>query len=264
MALTQHSITPQKIDRRENLSYKEFITEYATPRKPVILSGNIKSWSAMDKWTPAYLQEKYGSAAVTIHHCTPGDRDIYETTLGEYIDYYLSQTDENAEEDPWYCDWSFVKNCPELLKYYENPVYFKENWTRFIPKLRTNDLRWVFIGPKNTWTPLHCDFANTSAWNALLAGEKKWVFYSPEQTPYMYKGKVDAFNPNLKEFPEFSKSIPMYGTQRAGDIVYTPSGWWHQVRNETHTICVSENFIDKTNYKYSLVPYIKQIIKASI
>ncbi|MBJ8018191.1 cupin-like domain-containing protein [Bacillus cereus group sp. N34] len=264
MSITQAIAKPMEIDRRENLTYEEFIKEYAIPRKPVILSGGINSWPAMSKWKPEYLKAKYGSTVVTIHRCTPGDRDMYETTLGEYIDYYLSQTNENTEKDPWYCDWSFVKNCPELLNYYENPVYFKENWTRFIPKLKTNDLRWIFIGPKNTWTPLHCDFAGTSAWNALLSGQKKWVFFPPEHTAYMYDGQVDAFAPNLKKFPEFEKATPLYGIQQAGDIVYTPSGWWHQVRNETHTICVSENFIDRTNYKYSLIPYIKRIVKASL
>jgi oxalate decarboxylase/phosphoglucose isomerase-like protein (cupin superfamily) len=35
--------------------------------------------------------------------------------------------------------------------------------------------------------------------------------------------------------------------QRPGDIIYTPSNWWHQVRNETCTLALTENFINETN-----------------
>jgi oxalate decarboxylase/phosphoglucose isomerase-like protein (cupin superfamily) len=35
--------------------------------------------------------------------------------------------------------------------------------------------------------------------------------------------------------------------QRPGDIIFTPSNWWHQVRNDTCTLALTENFINETN-----------------
>jgi ribosomal protein L16 Arg81 hydroxylase len=37
--------------------------------------------------------------------------------------------------------------------------------------------------------------------------------------------------------------------QEPGDIVFIPSGWWHQVRNEEPGIAVTENFVNATNAK---------------
>jgi hypothetical protein len=41
-------------------------------------------------------------------------------------------------------------------------------------------------------------------------------------------------------------------TQRAGDVVYMPSGWWHAVLNTEHTLAVTENFAAAANLRHVL------------
>ena len=73
---------------------------------------------------------------------------------------------------------------------------------------------------------MHRDFMGTSAWNVLFAGEKTWQFFPP------------------------MGGEGMSCVQRPGDIVYTPSNWWHQVRNESCTLALTENFFNESNSRY--------------
>ena len=59
---------------------------------------------------------------------------------------------------------------------------------------------------------------------------------------------MDAFQPDLIAYPRFSDAVAVECIQHPGDLVFTPSGWWHQVYNEEAGISVTENFINSANY----------------
>ncbi len=52
------SPTVVSIDRRHQLSYEEFAEEYLFPGKPLIITGAINGWRALDNWTPEYFNKK--------------------------------------------------------------------------------------------------------------------------------------------------------------------------------------------------------------
>ena len=41
--------------------------------------------------------------------------------------------------------------------------------------------------------------------------------------------RVDAFNPDLKKYPKFSKARAISFEQRPGELLIIPPGWFHQV-----------------------------------
>merc|ERR1711991_638140 len=45
------------------------------------------------------------------------------------------------------------------------------------------DYRWLVIGPKRSGSIFHIDPNQTHAWNAVIRGRKKWIFYPPHITP---------------------------------------------------------------------------------
>lgn len=248
----------QKIDKVGTITDKYFFENYASKSKPVVLTEHINNWKAVKEWSFDYFKENYGDTVVTIHTCKPPtNTDLYETTLGEYVDYLKAGV---FEDDPWYCDWIFMDNQPELLEDYEKITAFGDNWISYIPRGVLNDTKWIYMGPKGTGTPLHIDFSMTSAWNAVIVGQKKWAFFHPDQTPYLYDGKVDVFNPDLEKFPLFKNATPIIVTQNPGEVMYTPSGWWHQVLNIESGISITENFINSTNAEDALWPYLKMVV----
>jgi hypothetical protein len=76
-----------QIDRRRDLPYEEFAREYLFPNKPVIVSGAIESWKALDRWTPEYFKNQHGSVNLSI------DGENY--TMVDFIDRVNSSTVEN-------------------------------------------------------------------------------------------------------------------------------------------------------------------------
>jgi len=224
----------------------ELIAHHVSAGIPFILRQGANQWPIMKLWQQQYFSEHYGPTAVTAKKKGGLEKRF---TLASYFKYI----NHCEEADPWYLsDWSFTVDYPELDKAYKQPDYFK-NWLRRIPAEMLHGpqynylLRWIYIGPKNSSMGLHIDLLATCAWNALLSGEKHWLFYSPDQSPYLYDGKVDAFELDTKLYPLCSHAKSFHCIQHPGDIVFTPSSWWHQVKNYKAGISLTENFIHQHN-----------------
>ena len=115
--------------------------------------------------------------------------------------------------------------------------------------------RWLLLGVTGTGGRVHIDHAGTSAWNAVVTGRKRWVFFPPhteghlledlheghpdERSDFWYQHKYHTV---VKRVHEVTGIKPLEVTQRPGEVIYIPNGWWHIVRNETFTIALTENF----------------------
>ena len=115
--------------------------------------------------------------------------------------------------------------------------------------------RWVLIGVAGTGGRVHTDHAGTSAWNAVVVGQKRWVFFPPttpghmledldeghadERSDFWYEHKYHAV---VERVVQSTGLQPLEVLQQAGEVVYIPNGWWHIVRNQTFTVALTENF----------------------
>src|SRR3989442_1113091 len=54
------------IHRIPLVSSERFCAEYLSPMRPVIVSGGIAGWPAVERWTDSYLREQAGSALVIV------------------------------------------------------------------------------------------------------------------------------------------------------------------------------------------------------
>ncbi|KPA90318.1 cupin-like domain-containing protein [Pseudomonas sp. RHF3.3-3] len=214
---------------------------YITPGKPVLIRGVTDHWPARWKWSHEYFAKHAGHTTVTVSR--QRGRDAQDMLLATYLKY-LECT---QEADPLYlCNWIFERNCPQLLNDYEALDLFERLEAKLPENLRPQ-WRWMFIGPAGSGTHLHVDVLDTSAWNVVITGRKRWRFYSPDQQALMYQGHVNTFEPDLTAHPLFAQAQAIECVQQPGDLVFTPSGWWHQVLNERGGISITENFIDRAN-----------------
>lgn len=102
-----------------------------------------------------------------------------------------------------------------------------------------SDLFHIFAGSSPSWTQCHCDISTTNF--MMIEGRKRWRFYSPPQTPFLYpygqmlnsayNTAVDVHHPDMASFPEFKKAEGYEVTLEPGDVLFFPSMWWHAVEN---------------------------------
>jgi hypothetical protein len=232
------------VERRKNLSAEEFRARYAIPGVPVVLEGLADDWPARRLWTLEFFKQNYGAVETTVY--TSGRKTTPRNmSLSAYLEYMESTQDAAPD---YLRAWS-LSSFPELRAQYRRPSYFP-CWTDRLPRDVRPTWKWLFIGPARSGSAMHRDFIGSAAWNMLFEGEKTWWFYPPHQTSHVYSGEVDAFRPDPERFPLFAKAEGLSCVQRPGDIIFTPSNWWHQVRNETSTLALTENFINDTNGRY--------------
>ncbi len=233
----------RSVDRRRNLTKAEFDRAYGLAAVPVCIEDIAEDWPAMKKWDFDFFKSNYGDQEVNLVTIIDGKRRYREFELGLYLEY----VQEGPYETPFYMNSEFHFNTP-LRNDYGVPDYL-QCWYKKLPSEEIkHPLSWIYIGPKHSMTGLHLDIYSTSAWNVVIKGLKLWVFYPPEQAEYLSRG-VNPFDPDYEAYPDFRKTNPLVCLQQPGELVFTPSNWWHAVFNVEAGIAVTENFINETNYQ---------------
>lgn len=235
------------IDCAEAPTRAAFVERWGAPGLPVKLGGLTDSWPARQRWSVAFFHREHGACEVTVQarSAAGGTRKV---RLGDY----LATLDAPPGEDAWYLkDWVFREQAPALLDDYRVPAQFPDYFAELEPALRPG-FSWIYIGPQGSASNFHRDVAGTSAWNALIGGRKLWLFFPPDEHASTYDNTLDAFVRERSPDPRIATRQPLYCIQEPGEIVFTPSLWWHQVYNLEASIAVTENFVDDCNLRHVL------------
>ncbi|XP_031119088.1 2-oxoglutarate and iron-dependent oxygenase JMJD4 isoform X2 [Ipomoea triloba] len=268
----------EKVNGKE-LSYVEFAEKYMGRNQPVVLTGLMDDWRACRDWVTdggkpnlQFFSTHFGTSKVQVAEC--GTREFtdqrrIEMTVAEFINCaQLSESTDGVQSFFYLKDWHFVKEYPEYVAY-KTPLHFCDDWLNlYLDKYRMHndpdtynegneiscsDYRFVYIGSKGTWTPLHADVFRSYSWSANVCGRKKWYFLPPSQHHLVYDRnmKNSVYNifadVNEVKFPGFKKAIWWECTQEQNELIFVPSGWYHQVENLEDTISINHNWFNAYN-----------------
>ncbi|XP_031564785.1 F-box protein At5g06550-like [Actinia tenebrosa] len=210
-------------------SPQDFWDKYASIQKPVVFQGAAKNFPAQSLWTDSYLKKNYGDLEVKLEakkekdHVPVGDRGVGRDTIKSFLNSYVQK------------DSYMVTQLPDPLA--------KE--VRILPCLMCGTFSerileanlWLSSG--GTKSMLHKDADN--AINCLLNGTKNWILIHPENEENIpvaegdkgYGGfaVLDVDQVNLLKYPNFTKVHWQYANMTAGDCLYLPYSYWHQVRS---------------------------------
>lgn len=224
--------TEEGVERRSNLSRREFEQEYSLARRPVILTDATKEWGARE-WTPESLKAKVGHRELEFRG---GQGKIRFAELSDLIK--ASSDDAPA---PYGRNIHVFRDLPELAADIRPRIpYCVPDWksSRLLPKdwVFENGLEEMFYGGRGTRFPsLHVDYWGMDAFISQLYGVKDVLVYAPDQTPYLYPTAEnplvcsirDFDNPDLDRYPMFHYARPIRLTLQPGETLFCPNGWWH-------------------------------------
>ncbi|GAB4030614.1 cupin-like domain-containing protein [Spirosoma gilvum] len=241
------------VEKKYNLSYEEFAEKHLFANYPVVIGDACASWSAKNKFTPEFFKKHYSDREVEISG--------KKYTLGEYIDWMLTGTEENPA--PYPCTLQIERDYPELLpdvlprfKYaLPDRINSKLLPKRFLSGANTLE---IFFGSPGAQFPyVHYDYMCLHAYITQLYGEKEFTVIPPDQTPYVYPrpdnlwvSQVDdIWNPDLEKYPLFAKTTPIKFVVGPGETLFIPCGWWHTAKSLTPTISVALDCLNDSNWK---------------
>ncbi|XP_012274653.1 jmjC domain-containing protein 4 [Orussus abietinus] len=254
------------------LTYNEFFFKYLIGNKPCVIDSKITDdWASRSNFTLndapnfEFLRRVFGNAVVPVANC---NKEYYNAqmkqsmTINEYIDYWIDYRNTNYSLDKpvlYLKDWHCVKNFPDV-PLYEVPSFFASDWLNeyYIahPTELNDDYMFIYMGPKGSWTPLHVDVLTSYSWSANIIGKKRWLLFPPGEENCLrdshghlpYDATSPEFNNRIKYKDYDTESLKKLEIiQDAGQIIFVPSGWHHQVWNLEDTISINHNWINGCN-----------------
>ena len=242
------------IERRSGLSHRQFLDEYYSLNRPVILEGLMADWPAMHLWTPDYLKSRIGDEVVEVMADRNADpmfernsqKHRREMRFGDYVDLVYGGDTTN--------EYYLVAN----NGFFQRPnVRVLLDDIRVFPEyLKPDNTGGIFLwfGPGGTLTPLHHDTSNI--FMAQVSGRKRVRIVPSSQQPRLYNNvgvfsDVDPENPDFARHPEFRKATVIDLILEPGEVLFMPVGWWHHVRALDPSLMVSfTNFAFPNNFKW--------------
>lgn len=208
------------------LDHAQFLERYVAPGVPVILTGLGRDWPARHSWSLRSFVGRVRPEEVVVKMFKPDAVVMGRTTLGRILSETLAPSEDRGYR-LYLTNWHFYRTHPELCEDYRVPSFFEVDHSGAFTGDR---LQWIYFGEAGTQTPAHVDVLRSSAWLYLFEGRKEWRFFT---------GPAGA---------SADESATLYvGTQAPGELVWSPPGVVHAVRNIRATLALTHNYVDLTN-----------------
>jgi histone arginine demethylase JMJD6 len=237
-----------------DLPYEMFLRDYVAAKRPLIVRNATPAWPAMRKWTPEFFKQRFASKMVQVSYNE-------EMNFSDFIDGVLRSTLENP--GPYMYRLFLHEHLPEVLGDLSppNPYAFPRRYASplMMEYWRRPDgyLKLLIGGVGGRFPVMHFDGENAHATITEIYGDKEFVVYSPEDTPYLYPNPKqhnhslvdDPHQQDLERFPLLNRATQYRGVLGPGDMVFVPCGWWHTARALGPSISVGMNTLDDSNWK---------------
>jgi hypothetical protein len=216
-------------------------------RIPVLFRGAATDWPCTRRWTPAYLRERLSHKVVTATrspsrlyrpdpeqgHYAPDQ--MQKMLFGEFMDS-ICNASPNADDHSYYLHrQSLDEHLPELRDDVRVPSYL-DNFAMMLVSL--------WMGPAGSVTPIHHDFTDNLF--VQVQGRKRVILYDPDPDCAFYRmpfrssngrsswhvsrvGSADSADFNAH--PLFRQARAVESVVEAGDIVFIPNFYWHEVHS---------------------------------
>lgn len=221
---------PGEVERRETIGAEELYDRYYSASRPVVLTRLLAGLRALGRWTPEHFAEHYGDADVEVVTGREADPDCdrnfaaHRATmkLAAYVkmvrsagttnDFYMI-AHNRALEQP---------GLAALLDDLDPPSDI------FDPAIVARGAS-LWFGPAGTVTRLHHDSTNIMV--CQIYGKKRIDLISPLETALL--AQADGFYSRARVAELGAAGLAdvkvLSVELSAGEALFLPAGWWHEV-----------------------------------
>lgn len=233
-----------------------FYRDYIEPSRPVVIRGLADGWANGGDWSPDYLTGVLGERTVRATFSSgvyDFDRDS-DNWLARSHDRRLSFREATqaivagGEERVYLHQRPIPEKFPELLPYLQVPSLIEEQDVQSLN---------LWFGSAGNISSLHYDQPNNFL--VQMHGTKRLIIFPPKELANLYPSskiahfsRVDLGQPDFERFPQLAQAHGYEVELQAGDTLFLPAFWWHQVYSET--VSVSVNLFWRSYTHQLLVP----------
>lgn len=221
-----------EIPRRQHLSREEFLHDYYSAGRPVLITGMMDDWPALAKWSLDYFESRFAERTVQVQYGRNSDAryEINKTAhlrtmpFGEYVRQVRAAGRDN---DCYMTAYNEGPNRQALAELWDDivqvPAYLSD-------KGPTQGFLW--LGPAGTITPFHHDLTNN--FMAQVLGRKRVRVIPACEIAHMYNTEhcfsaVDGRAIDLARYPLMRDVRVLECILQPGEILFLPVGCWHFV-----------------------------------
>lgn len=253
-------------------SYSTFLQSNLQSNIPCVFGPElVASWPAIRAWDDnglpnwGVIRAKFGSDEVSVANCDAiefGDQCRNVMNVSEIMSIWLGKDRQVRGDGLYLKDWHLQLRHPQY-EFYHTPEVFRDDWMNdYYINLReeSDDFRFVYMGVKGTFTPLHRDVYCSYSWSTNVIGSKRWTLFPPPVSKHLYRadGKgsenervFDVREYDQARYPNVESALEqaIVVIQKPQETIFVPSGWYHQVENLTDCISINHNWANCNSLK---------------
>ena len=247
-----------------SLTPEEFRERFMAPNLPVMLTGAADSWRATAEWVAAAGQPAVSTLAALFPDSEVSVVDGKGRRRDMSISDYAAWWERRGEGEPplYLKDWHLPRLHAEYGAY-TLPAHVADDWLNEHWSATSGDdgddgddsggdHRFVYVGPAGSRTALHADVFFSFSWSANVCGSKRWWLLPAEDRRLVSDAATQPLAKDIRTLPAAAaRAIEV--EQGAGELLFVPSGWYHQVENTADTISVNHNWLNACNAKWALL-----------
>jgi len=234
---------PMTLPRLHLPDVAEFRRHFEGPRRPVVLTGVMASWRALEWWSPEYFARHLGHLEVKAmttdepasEDAPLGPEQLKRTQVRRFRMRDFLQEVSTGPVRSYVSGVPLTSDLAVLLNDIELPEY-REEGSSASPRLWLGRL----VGP------LHYDHSNNL--HGIVYGAKRFTLFSPKQSRFLYPCSMLSFTPTMsrlslrqaddERFPRWRRAEATVVDLTPGELLFIPAGWWHQDTTPTLTISI--------------------------
>lgn len=227
-------------------NWEDFYTRFFRMNEPVVFRGAARGILAYSKWTDDYIRETWGKREVTVEINKTETRGGPSTEM--LLDKFMDEMYKDSRADELYAVVSFDGDKKAMADLsLPAPIDCKE--TR--PQSAT---LWMSSG--GTSSVLHQDDAENVL--MMFSGRKQVMLVHQDEAQKIYApiAEVQGTSPvhqnwvDLVAFPQFANVSWISGEISAGDILYIPHTYWHQVVSFERNLALNLWWQNKEDWRW--------------